>query len=441
MSLEPVFFVFCIVFLVSFLLSPALRKWPLIIGNLIFLFSLNHKFSFVFLTIAGINYFVKKEKYLSVLVTINVSFLIFFKYLLANIDLHSWNVVLPLGLSVFIFQQIAFLFDRRRHPELKKLCFPDYLLYSFLFTSLVTGPVSRLSVLVEKNGTGACFYFQSTNLIKGGVLISLGLFQKLVIADNISVLTTPMLKPETAYEGYDITLAFLLNKYEIFANFSGYTDVALGMALVFGIHLPVNFNRPFKTPSITEFWKRWHMSLSHWIRDYVFFPLTLSPLGKFGVTPILFITFTLFAIWHDFKLTFILYGWIQVLLILSSRFIRIPTFTLKWLFFYVVLLSVPAILFRVSEVDQFVLILHKLTTFSSDSFFATIAGYKGVLLRIFLGVAFYELFIHYCGVEKFARLYRDFPYMMKMGFVTLFFLVLLMMSGLQNGSQFIYSRF
>lgn len=439
MSLDSVFLVFCFVFIFCFFLSSGRRKWAFITGNILFLFAMNGIFASVFLVLGILNFFLEKEKYFSLLVFLNVSFLVLFKYLLPQTEWFSYKVLWPLGLSVVIFQQLAFIFDRKRKPEMAQLTLGDFFLYSFLFNSLVTGPLSRLTELEKEKKHH--LLFSTGNILKGFVLISLGLFQKLVIADNIALLTTPMLNPAEAPAGYDITLAFLLNKYEIFANFSGFTDVALGSAMVFGFHLPVNFNRPFRIPSIVEFWKRWHMSLSGWIRDYVFFPLSVSPLGKAGVVPLLFLTFTIFALWHDFKMTFVLYGWLQVLFILCSRFFVIPFFPLRWIFFYVILLSIPSILFRVPDIGQFLEVMKKLASFSPMALLSTVLIYKYALMRIAAGIFIYESFIHFLGVEKFSEWFRTTGFFRRFLIFCGFLFLMLILCAFESGTQFIYSRF
>ena len=170
--------------------------------------------------------------------------------------------------------------------------------------------------------------------------------------------------------------SILFNKYGIWANFSGYTDIARGIGKFFGLEMTENFKRPFNSVTIKEYWKKWHISLSVWIRDYVFYPLVSSPLSKFGVYFLILITFIVFGLWHDLKVKFIIYGAIQALLIfLSDRITptvekiisKIKSIQIKnlitffrkiWL--YIVLVSLPSVFFTANDVGSAIAIFKNL---------------------------------------------------------------------------------
>lgn len=374
------------------------------------------------------------------LICINLSFLLSYKLMPF---LNQESVLIPLGLSLFVFQQLSYVIDRENDPELKNLTFKDYFLYSFLFTNFFTGPVSRIKKIALQSSQ---FIFKKDSLNHGLLLIFCGIFQKLVIADNIAVLTRPMFNPGLKSYDFDVTLSFLLNKYEIFANFNGYSDIAIGSALILGIDLPVNFKRPFHVSSLSEFWKRWHMSLVSWIRDYVFYPLILSPLGKIGVPFSIMITFIIFGLWHDIKLTFFLYAILQVFIIFSEKYFSsilskklVPPF-LKWCFFYVVLISVPGILFRADSIDQFFIIMNKLKQTSLHGFFNTLILYKTTLIPVVLGIVFYE-WLSSQKPDVVVDFFQKKHFISRFVLITAVTICLLLIKSSLTGNGFIYATF
>jgi len=371
------------------------------------------------------------------LIFLNGSFLLLFKLL----PIAMKNPILaPLGLSLFILQQIAFIVDRERNADLSEISLKDFFLYSFLFTHFFTGPVAKISQLLKEQP--AHLLLKKVAISQGIFLIFCGLFQKLIIADNIAVLTSSMFNQELKVKDFDITLSFLLNKYEIFANFNGFSDIALGSALILGIELPANFNRPFHTSSLAEFWKRWHMSLVSWIREYVFFPFILSPLGKLGVSCALLLTFTIFGLWHEIKWTFFLYDVIQVFVILiekKGRRLSVHPF-LRWIFFYVVLISIPGILFRSKNVSQFISILTSLKQSSLPGILKIIITYKGVLIPALIGIILYESVFSRKSVSI-IQFFHNRHFISRIILFSAMALLLLLMKSSSTGNGFIYATF
>lgn len=448
-----------VIFYFLCLISPFhWRKWLLLIINTCFLLWINSLVSALFIFTSLFNFYItkiskdKNNLYLAILV--NGAFLVAFKYILPNITFTSLpESILPVGISLFVFQQISYLIDFYRDPtKLDKINLIDFINYSFFFIPFSTGPLTRVKLLQEESETH--FALTKANFIRGGLIIYIGLFKKLVIADNISLLTASFFSPERSTTP---VIPFLLSKYEVYANFSGFTDVAIGMALMLGFHLPENFNSPLSVRSIVDFWKRWHMSLSRWIRDYIFYPLSVSRFNWLGSYGILCVTFFIFSIWHGAKLTYIFYGFSQVLLIFlahktqffwkkihqkqDSKFLGPLLKLLEWCYFYVIVLSIPGILFRSDSLGDFSSIIISVL----ESNFALLPGYlqqyKFVLGNIFAGILIYELFKKYIGLEKLTRYFEGLTYTKRILFLYLFLAMIFIFHSRTTSSKFIYSIF
>ena len=263
--------------------------------------------------------------------------------------------LLPLGLSFYTFQLIAYILEVywERRPIEKNL--GRFMLFSFLFANKNVGPIERPTLLDQIKDLP---FPSSEVLFRSAFFIWLGLFQKFAIADNIAPYVDPVLAKPQDFAGIPVWCAILLSKYQIFCDFSGGSLVALGLAGVFGLKLTKNFDRPFAALSLREFWRRWHISLQSWIRDYVFFPLLTTRFARFGVFPILLLTFILFGIWHDFRWTFVAYGALQAVLLWLAldrwimRFFSRATAPFILVFNYCVLLCLPSVLFRATSLQQ-----------------------------------------------------------------------------------------
>lgn len=430
------------------------RLWIISALSILFIIFINPKTSIIFFALAVCNFnFVKRFKstfFSTALVIINIAFLITLKYLPTHsIYFFESNHLVPIGFSIFIFQQISFIVDAK-HLDVKNLTFFEYIFYSIFFGNITTGPINQFSFFQDQKER--ILLFTKSGIDLGVIYICTGLFKKLVVADNVSQLTV-FLFDGKLYES-NLIIPFVFSKYEIYANFSGYSDIAIGLCSLFGFTVPKNFNRPFATTSIIEFWKRWHMSLTAWIRQYVFYPLTISKLNRFGPYPIMAITFIIFALWHDITWIYITYGLIQVILIFLSYklgFIKSlidnagifkPVVTLiKWLWFYLILISVPGILFRSESFTQFFKILQNLvsTPLSTANYFVMHA--MSSIYTCIMVIILMEILDRYFPQEKILKVLSH----KKIFFKSFVFLLLIVTIALlrQNiaSSNFIYSNY
>jgi alginate O-acetyltransferase complex protein AlgI len=217
------------------------------------------------------------------------------------------EIFLPLGISFFTFQQIAWLVDSRR-GTVRTDGFVDYALFVSFFPQLIAGPIVRAQEILPQFGTNRTFAFSWKNLCFGISLLSLGLFKKVVIADTFSPLAAAVFDGTdvpTFVEAWGGALAYT---FQIYFDFSGYSDMALGLGRLFNITLPENFDSPYTACSIVDFWRRWHMTLSAFLRDYLYIPLGGNRRGTVRRYLNLMATMLLGGLWHGAGWTFVIWG-------------------------------------------------------------------------------------------------------------------------------------
>lgn len=225
------------------------------------------------------------------------------------------DIIFPLGMSFYTFQAISYLTDVYWQEQRSERNWVDFLIYMLFFMKFLSGPIERGEDLLPQLKDPRPFIY--SNAVTGLKYILLGLIKKLLIANQISPQTDVMFHSIHDLSGVQLLMTCLLYPIELYADFSGYTDIAIGGAYMFGIKLSPNFNRPFAARSTADFWRRWHMSLSFWVRDYLYVPLTAGTRnwGQWGIYFSLLITFLALGLWHGAGLTFAIYGLIQGVLI------------------------------------------------------------------------------------------------------------------------------
>lgn len=232
---------------------------------------------------------------------------------------HQWTgnsgIVFPLGMSFYTFQAIGYLTEVYWEEEKAERSLMDFLLYMLLFMKFLSGPIERSAdLLPQVRRFSPASYSMMTYGLK---LIVVGLVKKLVLADHIAPYIDRVFDSMHTASGVQLLMACLLYPIELYADFSGYTDMAMGTGMLFGLKLSPNFAHPFAAQTTAEFWRRWHISLSSWVRDYLFLPLSsfTRRWGQGGVAASLMVTFIALGIWHGAGWTFAVYGFIQGLVI------------------------------------------------------------------------------------------------------------------------------
>ena len=233
-----------------------------------------------------------------------------------NYPIHALQIILPIGLSFHTFQSLSYVIEVYRGRQQAERHFGIYALYVMFYPQLVAGPIERPQNLLGQFREKHCFdYDRVTDGLK---LMLWGMFKKVVIADRLAVAVTHVYGAPAGASGLTLMIATVFFAFQIYCDFSGYSDIAIGSAQVMGFRLMDNFNRPYFSQSVPEFWKRWHISLSSWFRDYVYIPLGGKRVGPIRWRLNLFITFLLSGFWHGANWTYVAWGALNGLYLIAS---------------------------------------------------------------------------------------------------------------------------
>ncbi|MCI9064557.1 MAG: MBOAT family protein [Lachnospiraceae bacterium] len=229
------------------------------------------------------------------------------------------KILLPAGVSFYFFQSMGYLIDVYRGKSKAERHFGYYALFVSFFPQLLAGPIGRADSLLPQLKKERSFDYE--NVTYGLKLMAWGYFKKLVIADVFATVVDKVYNNPYSYVGLVFIITTVMFAIEIYCDFSGYSDIAIGCARLFGVELASNFRNPYLSFSIREFWSRWHISLSTWFRDYVYIPLGGSRAGRFRHCLNLFLTFLVSGFWHGSSLTFLFWGGIHGVLQILETFI------------------------------------------------------------------------------------------------------------------------
>lgn len=305
---------------------------------------------------------------------VNLAVLMYFKYavfIVSNLSVFNVNlelaaIALPLAISFFTFQQIAYLVDGYKQ-EIKATNFLDYTLFVTFFPQLIAGPIVHHKQLIPQFSAVTQNIFNEENIARGLMIFSLGLFKKVVIADQFAVWANAgynSTESLTFIEGWATSLSYT---FQLYFDFSGYSDMAIGLALLFGIKLPLNFASPYKATSIQEFWRTWHITLSQFLRDYLYIPLGGNRAGEFRTMLNLMLTFLIGGLWHGASWMFVIWGALHGLAIVLHRMWQNLGYQLRpwlgWLctFFYI---NLCWVFFRADDMSMALKVLEGMFDFS-----------------------------------------------------------------------------
>lgn len=327
-----------VVLILYFLAPQKLRNLVLLIGSLFFYFYGEPRYILVLIFSIIFNYYIgkliekltnkniKKTVFISSIV-INFGLLFYFKYFNFFIDninnifatnINPLNIVMPIGISFFTFQASSYVIDIYRGKVTSANSVLDFATYLSLFPQLIAGPIVRYETVAEEMKVRKTNY---TNFSNGVRRFIFGLSKKVLLANVLgefsSILFSMQTKSVLAY-----WLKAIVDTLQIYLDFSGYSDMAIGLGLMFGFHFLENFNYPFIASSVTEFWHRWHISLSSWFKDYIYIPLGGSRVGTFRRYLNIFIVWMVTGLWHGASWNFVLWGvYFAVFLILEKMFL------------------------------------------------------------------------------------------------------------------------
>lgn len=308
------------------------------------------------------------------LLTINLFFWKYFTWITQTIQSkyplflydNKIEVILPVGVSFFTLQGLAYLIDYRR-GQVGYLTFQQVFVAKSFFPQLIAGPIVRMQHLVPQ------LYnlnrLKSDDIQNGLAIFLLGFFKKIAIADRMGGIVDPVFNDPSVYTVGSIMLALVAYTIQIWADFSGYTDMGRGVAKMIGINLPENFLSPYLAKSPSEFWRRWHITLSQWIRGYIYLPMGGSRGNVIRVLFVLVVTMGISGLWHGAAITFIIWGLYHGLLLVIERACRsmsLPIFDKNYsIFLMLALIMLGWLFFRVQSLDSLEFMLRAIITWTS----------------------------------------------------------------------------
>lgn len=460
-----VFFVF--IFGLFWIIPHKTRWFLLLIASYFFYMCWEPAYILLILFSTSVDYFIcnhltssnnlnKKKVGLWLTIVLNLGLLFFFKYynffqettqqLLAafQIDYHpnKLNLLLPVGISFYTFQTLSYSIDVYRNTISVERHFGKFALFVSFFPQLVAGPIERAKdLLPQLNKLNVNFDFEQFK--SGSLLFIWGLFKKVVIADNLSMFVDTYYDAYQLQNGGTLLFASYLFALQIYCDFSGYSDMAIGLAKLLGIELKSNFNTPYLSNSITTFWRNWHISLSQWFRDYLYIPLGGNKNGKIATIKNTMITMIVAGFWHGANWTFIMWGAVNGFLLVLEKIIKAP-FQFKSVFTKVLsvflvfhLITFGWIFFRSQTMDQAFSILSKVAVLNWNDFYFIVADNRfspGIIGSVVLVLI--EVMTRFKPITQIRKWNPFLRYS-----IYLLLVISVLFLGSSSGAQFIYFQF
>ncbi|HIP44808.1 MAG TPA: MBOAT family protein, partial [Sulfurospirillum arcachonense] len=285
------------------------------------------------------------------------------------------HLALPLAISFFTFQQIAYLVDSYR-KETKEYNFLNYAIFVTFFPQLIAGPIVHHKEMMPQFAKAKNKLKNYANISTGLFIFSIGLFKKVVIADTFAIWATKGFDASVSLDLLAAWITSLSYTFQLYFDFSGYTDMAIGVALLFNIKLPINFYSPYKAVSIQDFWRRWHITLSRFLKDYIYIPLGGNRKTEIRTYTNLFTTFLLGGIWHGAGWTFVFWGAMHGFALMIHRVwqkvgVKLPT-VLAW-FITFNFVNISWVFFRAKEWEDAIKVLKGMFGFTGVEFYHDIS--------------------------------------------------------------------
>ncbi len=393
----------------------------------------------------------KRKLFLSLSLSGNLLVLGFFKYYnffvtefanLFNLNPTSFtlNIILPLGISFYTFQAMAYTIDVYRKTTKAETNLLTYLLYSSFFPQMLSGPIERANRLMGQFRFKREFSYKQA--AKGLELILFGYLKKVVLADNLATIADRGFSSPDNYHGVDLVIVVLCFTFQIYCDFSGYTDIARGVARLFGFELIKNFNNPYFAENINDFWRRRHISLSTWFRDYLYIPLGGNKKGKARTTFNIVLVFAVSGLWHGASRTFLAWGLYHGFLSAINRLLSVKIEFPKPIKVFITFLIVAfgLIFFRASSMpDAFKVIGNLFAYNGSLSILNGIQNIKLILLFTTLFVVLILERLNEVKPELFQNLFGKKLFKYSAYYYAVFLIILL--GVYNNAPNFIYFQF
>lgn len=396
-----------------------------------------------------------KKMYLVLSLASNIGVLFVFKYFVFvyNSSVQIFNLqssiinqwVIPAGLSFYTFQSLSYTIDIYRGKYKADDTLFNFLLYVSFFPHMVAGPIVRYNSLMPQ--LKVVSYFKTINWQGFATLVIWGYFKKLVIADNLNLIVTPIFSNVTAFSGFELLLAGFLFVIQVYCDFSGYSDIATGVSKLFNINLSLNWRRPLLSKSLHEFWQRNHISITTWFRDYLYIGLGGNRVSYKRWLLNIFLVFLISGFWHGANATFIIWGVmhgfvfiIEILLIRKFPAIKPPKI-LAWLY-VIIFHTLSLIAFRALTVTDLSYIYATIFNFKTNYFsILNVLGYQDklyfiIILFSIIILALKELNEEFAIVNRYQKMYSALKPLLYIAFVVLIFVF-----GNFSANTFIYFQF
>ena len=337
-------FIFCflpVVFVGFFVLAEYSPRWAatwMALASLFFYGSWDYRYLPLLLCSIAFNFYAgrhisntplsRRKMLLALSIGANLILLGYYKYSdffvasirnITGMPHESLGVILPIGISFFTFTQIAFLVDTYQ-GKVNEYKFVHYLLFVTYFPHLVAGPVLHHKEMMPQFADKSTYRLSYENIAVGLSIFILGLAKKVLIADNLAPMANPVFQAGANPAFLEAWVGSIAYSLQLYFDFSGYSDMAIGLSRLFGVRLPLNFNSPYQATNITEFWRRWHMTLSRFLRDYLYIPLGGNRNGPVARYANLIITMLLGGLWHGAGWTFVIWGGLHGLFLASNHY-------------------------------------------------------------------------------------------------------------------------
>lgn len=414
----------------------------------------------------GLNKTFSRKSILVFGIVCNVALLGYFKY--TDFFLENFNgifgsniplqhIILPLGISFFTFTQIAFLVDAYRN-EVKEYDLVRYMLFVTYFPHLLAGPILHHKEMMPQFANPRNSVINYRNIAVGLFIFSIGLFKKVIIADTFAVWANTGFDTATTLNLFEAWATSLSYTFQLYFDFSGYTDMAIGISLMFNIKLPINFNSPYKALNIQDFWRRWHMTLSRFLRDYIYIPLGGNKISSFRTYVNLLATFVIGGLWHGAGWTFIFWGFLHGMALIIHRIWTNLGFKMwTWLAWFITFnfVNIAWIFFRAKEWDDAIKVLKGMIGLSgmiiSDKLLYKIRFFKQFISenpelfgKLIFGSTAFTFILYGLLLSLIFKNTIEWSKQIKFNYKTLFFLLIITIGTLFNMSkvsEFLYFNF
>lgn len=467
------FIIFFFLYWVGFNKQLKQQNIILLLGSYIFYAWADWRFFSFLIGVSALNYFLgiyigKGTKYKRLLLYVGliegIGSLVFLKYfnffvesfndvcriLHISLNLQTLHIIIPLGISFFTFRTISYLLDIDKGKINATTDWIVFFNYVSFFPTVLSGPIDRPNTFIPQLQNRRVFEYDGVS--EGLKRILWGLFMKVCVADRLSIYTDAVYNNIPHHNGTTLALTALLYPFQMYADFAGYSEMAIGIGKILGFKVMENFKRPFFSQNIAEFWKKWHISLTSWLTDYIFMPLNIKWRNweNWGTIVSIIITFVIIGLWHGSKWTFALFGLyhglLYIPLILSGAMFKkyklkmnkfgLPT--IKYLGNVIVtflLVALGLILFKANSVSEAIIVIVKICTKRGALYLDNFTLFVGILSLLILVV---KDFVDETGINF---NFLNSKYVVVRVLSVVFMISYILLFGVLNGGQFIYFQF